>query len=65
VDFGGSPGPAAPNGLVLGPPFPPAAQRWVLAVVLSMHIMSVASKTTRFARIPDLIAAFDQRLNRL
>ena len=27
VDFRGSPAPASPNGLLLGPPFPPAAQR--------------------------------------
>jgi hypothetical protein len=37
VDFRGSPAPASANGLFLGPPFPPAAQRWALAVVLSMH----------------------------
>lgn len=27
VDFRGSPAPASPNGRLLGPPFPPAAQR--------------------------------------
>ncbi len=37
VDFGGPATSAPTNGLCLGPPFPPAAQRWAFAVVLSMH----------------------------
>jgi len=37
VDFGRSTAPALANGLLQGPPFPPAAQRWAFAVVLSMH----------------------------
>ena len=37
VNFGRSTAPALANGLLLGPPFPPAAQRWAFAVVLSIH----------------------------
>jgi hypothetical protein len=37
VDLGRPPAPAAPDGLLLVPPFPPAAQRWAFAVVLSIH----------------------------
>ena len=37
MDFGRTPAPAFADGLLLGPPFPPAAQRWAFAVVLSMH----------------------------
>lgn len=37
VYFRGPAAPASANGLLFGPPFPPAAQRCALAVVLSMH----------------------------
>ena len=37
MNFGRSPAPALADGLRLGPPFPPAAQRWAFAAVLSMH----------------------------
>ena len=37
MNFRGSSAPAPPDGLLLGPPFPPAAHRCALAVVLSMH----------------------------
>jgi hypothetical protein len=36
VDFRGAAAPRAANRLRLRPPFPPAAERWALAVVLSM-----------------------------
>jgi hypothetical protein len=36
VDFRGAPAARAANRLRLRPPFPPAAERWALAVVLSM-----------------------------
>jgi hypothetical protein len=37
VDFRGASASALADGLFLGPPFPPAAQRWAFAVVLSTH----------------------------
>jgi len=37
VYFGRPAAPASADGLLFGPPFPPAAQRCALAVVLSMH----------------------------
>jgi hypothetical protein len=37
MDFGRAPTPALADGLLLGPPFPPAEQRCAFAVVLSMH----------------------------
>ncbi len=37
VDFSGAPASALSDRLLLGPPFPPAAQRWAFAAVLSMH----------------------------
>ena len=37
VDFRGASASALADGLSVGPPFPPAAQRWAFAVVLSMH----------------------------
>ena len=37
VDFGGSAAATSTDCLFIRPPFPPALQRWALAVVLSMH----------------------------
>lgn len=65
VDFGGAPTSALADGLSIGPSFPPVAQRWAFAVVLSMHWMSAASYAMSWLRIAAQMPAFDQRLKRL
>lgn len=66
VDLGGAPAPGAAYGLGESPPFPPPAQRWALAWVLSSMISAggppAAAKASNASRQTPFFA---QRTNRL
>jgi hypothetical protein len=65
MDLGRPPAAAASDRLLLRPPFPPAAQRCALEVVLSMLCDPVDPGSTRASSIICQTPAFDHRWNRL
>jgi hypothetical protein len=65
MDFGRPAAAAAANFLGVGPPFPPALQRWALALVLSMLCMSAALNVLSVSNMDCQMPALDHRLNRL
>ena len=65
VDLGRPPAARATDRLRQGPPFPPPAERWALAVVLSMICVSAASVVTRASNRRCQSPRRDHRLNRL
>jgi len=65
VDLRRPPAARATDRLRQGPPFPPPAERWALAVVLSMICVSAASVVTRASNRRCQSPRRDHRLNRL
>ncbi len=66
MDFGGPPAPRAADGLLVRPPFPPAADRWALTGVESSSSATGGPPASdSLANIPSQTPLRAQRTNRL